>query len=544
MRVIRQIILRLRPGVVFALAFAILSWNVWSVRTADGWLDRVAHFGAQDEATYTSSAIHMILSGDWMTPTLLGRWIFEKPPLVMWLSGASMALFGIGPLASRLPALAAGALIVSLCFGIAARLRSPAAGLACALLALSNQVLFTLSRRNMTDILLAAAVVAALAALAANPRLDRRRFQFLFALSIAAGILAKSVAGLLPAAGAALFALAWGGPARLRLCYKYSLLATAGLVLASPWFVYNLAAHTQWFLADSGMQIFSTGLKRYQTSSENHLAFYVVRLACAAPAALLLFVLGLPSLLAGFRRREPAALLLASFLIALAAALAAFHFHSEQYLTPLMPVLILAAAIYSPLSRLRPSPAVIAALAAVFILKAAAPDRPWGISFGAEGVVPSAATLSAYCAERRANALYILAVDDEFYALALPIPRLRYGWLDPEGHIAELRPYLAWLGIAQPVHGEASRAVYSARLREWGFPSDDPIGTALIARSLAEFASFVRAHPEADFLIPPQLAAMLPPDNPHILRARGPGYVLLESRVRQDAGPARWTCSM
>lgn len=535
---------RVQLGAILAVAFAILSWNVWSVRTADGWLDRVARFGAQDEATYTSSAIHMILSGDWMTPTLLGRWIFEKPPLVMWLSGASMTLFGIRPFASRIPALIAGALIVCVCFTVAARLRSRAAGLVCALLAISNQVLFTLSRRNMTDILLAAAVLIALAVLAADPRLDRLRSKIIFVLSIAAGILAKSIGGLLPAVAAVLFAAAWGGPARLRLCCKFALLAGGAVILASPWFVYNLAAHTQWFLADTGMQIFSTGLSRYQTSSEDHLAFYLVRLAYAAPAALLLFVSGLPALVAGLRRREPAALLLASFLVVLAAALAAFHFHSEQYLAPVMPVIVLTAAVYSPLTSSRPAPAVIAALAVVFILKTANPDRPWGISFGPDRTVPSAEALSAYCEERRANALYILAVDDEFYALALPIPRLRYGWLDPEGHIPELRPYLVWLGVVQPVNGGADTTVYSARLRNWGFPSDDPVGTALTARSIAEFAPFILAHPEADSLIPPQLAAMLPPDDPHILRATGPGYVLLESRLRQDAGPARWTCRM
>ncbi len=535
---------RFRLGAIFVVAFGVLSWNVWSVRTANGWLDRVAHFGAQDEATYTSSAIHMILTGDWMTPTLLGRWIFEKPPLVMWLSAASMMLFGIGPFASRIPALAAGALIVCLCFAIAGFLRSRSAGLICALLAISNQVLFTLSRRNMTDILLAAAVLTALATLVADPQLDRRRSQVLFGVCIAAGILAKSIGGLLPAAAALLFTGGSGEPGRVRRCWKVAVVTAAGVFLASPWFVYNLFTHTEWFLADTGMQIFSTGLRRYQTSSENHLTFYLVRLLYAAPAALLLFVSGVPALISGLRRRDPAALLLTSFLVVLAAALAAFHFHSEQYLTPVMPVIVLTAAVYSPLARSSPAPALIAALAVVFVVKAANPDRPWGMSIGPENTVPSAAALSAYCEERRANALYILAVDDEFYALALPIPRLRYGWLDPEGHIPELRPYLAWLGVVHPVNGGANAAVYSARLREWGFPSDDPIGTALTARSVAEFAPFVVAHPEADFLVPAQLQALLPRDDAHLPRASGPGYVLLESPVRQEAGPPRWTCRM
>jgi len=46
------------------------------------------------------------------------------------------------------------------------------------------------------------------------------------------------------------------------------------------------------------------------------------------------------------------------------------------------------------------------------------------------------------------------------------------------------------------------RPVWRARLREWGLYSDDPIATAVVARSRGEVMQLIRSHPEADFLLP------------------------------------------
>ncbi|MBV8819126.1 MAG: hypothetical protein JO022_12265, partial [Acidobacteriaceae bacterium] len=440
--------------------------------------------------------------------------------------------------------LEAGALIAALCYVVASRLRSPAAGVIAALLTIGNQVLFTMSRRNMTDILLAAAVTTVVAILADDPFLERRRSRMAFVVAIAAGILAKSIAGLLPAVAAFVFVAVVGGNNWMRRCLRIAVLSIAGIALASPWFVYNFVAHREWFLADTGMQILSTGLRRYQTSGENHFAFYVVRLVCAAPASLVLLVAGLPRLFGSVRRREPTALLISCFLAVLVGALAVFHFHSEQYLTPVMPVVILAAVLFSPLASRRVAVPVLASLLIVFVIKASNPDRVWGISFRQDATVISGQTLSSYCEESRANPLYIIGVDDEFYALALPLAQPRYGWLDPADNIPQLRPYLVWLGIVQPVAATPDVALYGARLRQWGFPSDEPLGTALTAPSLAAFAPFVSSHPSADFLIAPELRPLLPANDTHVLRSTGPGFVLLESRDRRPAGPPAWTCAM
>ena len=56
---------------VFAIAFLALSWNIWNVGIASGYIDSVKKLGAQDESVYTREAIHMATRGDWIAKGLL-----------------------------------------------------------------------------------------------------------------------------------------------------------------------------------------------------------------------------------------------------------------------------------------------------------------------------------------------------------------------------------------------------------------------------------------------------------------------------------------
>src|SRR5512138_1568680 len=59
-----------------------------------------------DEGRYAEIPREMIATGDWVTPRLNGVKYFEKPPLVYWLTAASIRLFGLSEGAVRLvPAL-------------------------------------------------------------------------------------------------------------------------------------------------------------------------------------------------------------------------------------------------------------------------------------------------------------------------------------------------------------------------------------------------------------------------------------------------------
>lgn len=528
---------------VFAIAFVVFSFNLWNISIASGWIDPFQHTGAQDEAAYTHSAIQMIEKGDWLNPMLLGRYVFEKPPLLTWMSAVSMKTLGIGSFTARIPAVLAGALIATICFAIGRTTRSTLAGIAAALLCISNQLLFTMSRHNMTDIVLTAAAVTALAALIWDPALVRRGPCLTFTLAIAAGILTKSIAGLLPALAALLFAaLVTRRPMpQLR---RTALLTGAAIALVSPWFLYEMVAHRQWFLADLYFQIIMVGLDSQQSSLAGRLYFYLFRFCYAGPLTLLLGLTAVPALVTGARRRDPVSLLLSCFLVVLGAALLSFRYESETYLTPVLPIVILISVIGSPFLTNPARVPICAAILIAFVIKLANPEKPWGLSYKGGSTVRSTAILSSYCEERRANGLYILDVEDQFYALALPLARVRYGWVDPSQDIPKTRPHLSYLGIVQDTAARYDTGLYAARLRDWGLNSLEPLGTAISGRTIDDLVALVLTHPESDFLVSPAIAARLGVRQAHEIRSSTSDSVLLQSRISHSAAPAGWTCGM
>ncbi len=56
-----------------------------------------------DEGHYSQVAMQMVARGDWVTPYDNGVRFLEKPPLMYWLTAASLRLFGINEFALRLP---------------------------------------------------------------------------------------------------------------------------------------------------------------------------------------------------------------------------------------------------------------------------------------------------------------------------------------------------------------------------------------------------------------------------------------------------------
>lgn len=534
---------RAELAAVFLAAFLAFSFGLWDSGIASGWIDPVLRLGAQDESVYTHEAIGMVTRGGWMTPMLSGRYSFEKPPLLMWLSALSMKVFGIGRFTARLPAVLAGALAAMLVFAVVRAARSSLAGAAAALLVISNQLLFTLSRHNMTDILLAAAVLGALVAQALDTSLSGRRSQIAFTLAVTAGILTKSLAGLLPVAAAFLFACVSTKHRRLRL-RRTALLSCLALLAASPWFLYHLAVHREWLLADLAFQIFTVGVNPHQTSPEHHVWFYIVRLLYSSPVAVGLGISGVVVWAAALRRCDDIVTLLTCYLAVLAGSLLAFRFHSQQYLTPLIPVIILIAAVCSPLLNRRVAAPVLAVIAAAFLIKTANPERAWGISYRPGNTVTAARALSSYCSERRGNDLFIMGVSDEFYALSLPLKRVRYGWIDPSGIASKTRPHLFYLGVVQDVRLPGETAVYASRLRSWGLDSTEPLGSGLVARTAEELAAIIPRHGHADFLISKEIVERMPSLSTHEIRRVGPGYVFLYSREPAQAHAPGWTCAM
>jgi hypothetical protein len=524
---------------VFAISFLALAWNVWNAGIASGYIDSVKKLGAQDESVYTREAIHFATRGNWLTMTYLDRFVLFKPPLLMWLSGISAKVVGISPFGLRLPSLLAGALVCLLVFMMSKR-----AGWAAVVLLVSDRLFHTLARVNMTDIILCACLVAAFYWFWKDPTLTQPGPFWGFSVSCALAILAKSIAGLLPFAVGVVFLVCFRGSGKPRVWR----LVQAGLVAAAialPWHLYQLLAHYNWFLAEYlGVQLLAFGGRPPQTSQENQIVFYTTRLWLSDPVLMILALAAIP---VWFRKRsEPLAVLLFAWFVVFAGAMMIFQYRSVQYMLPLIPMLVLAAAAYCPLLERR---AAVVALCAVFAVKAASADQTWGNSFASGTNLALARPLSDYCELQRPNDLIVLDSGDEFYSSVLPITRVRYGWADPNDSYLLLEPHLRYLGIllqpAEFLDLPAKYDVYRQRLREWGVNSDRSIGTAIGAHTIAGFKPIIVARPGSDFLLPRNL---IPSEAlaTHDIREAADGRVFLISKQPSQeiwVGP-RWTCRM
>jgi len=72
-----------------------------------------------DEGKHAVTSKEMVLSGDWITPTLYGENFYDKPILFNWLAALSFLVFGFTEFAARFPAaiLGLGCVVVTYLLG-------------------------------------------------------------------------------------------------------------------------------------------------------------------------------------------------------------------------------------------------------------------------------------------------------------------------------------------------------------------------------------------------------------------------------------------
>lgn len=538
--------MRLAFAIAAAIALVTLVPRAARVGLAGDYVDPVSRVTAQDEALYANTSIHMAREGGWLTPMFMGRFAFYKPPLLYWLSGAAAWIGGITTLALRFPVMLIAALAAGLLFLWAAEMGGwPAGALALALL-VSNHLWHVLSSMAMTDGLLTAFLIAALYALYCDPWLESKAGLWGFAAAGAASVLTKGVAGVLPLAVLGLYWVV--APRRHRPQLVRVILAGAlAMALAAPWFVYQLAAHGKWFRTEQlSLEILGYGAGAPpQTSVENPLAFYGMRLALTDPMLVAAALVAVPGLIAALRRRTPDAVLLGCWLLVSAVGVLGWQYRNIAYLLPMVPALALTAAAYGPLVHRSAPKAVLVVAIALVAAKAATPNAPWGISFRKGTVQPLAAALQNYCSLARANTLVVVGLDDDLYAAALPIS-VRYALVG--GSPVGAGPYamdFRGMGIIvsgdQFKHLEQWTPVFRRRLHEWGLDSTLPLATLILVSSGDDLAEIVRAHPSVDFLIPGRYRAVI--DAEHRAVPAAPDHWLLLGRSQGDTVPA-WTCRM
>ena len=484
--------IRLKVAVFLtALALVVLvqlGFNVQRVGLAEAYIDPIAHIPAQDEAVYSSTALHMAESGGWLTPVFLGRYAFYKPPLLYWAAALSVKLFGASPLGLRVPSLLAGAGVALLLFTWIWRAHSLAAALSATLLLITDRIFFTLARLTLTDMILLLWMIIALYCLYRDPGLTTWRSRWIFGSAVGAGIMTKGVAGFLP-----LMILVGAGRIGLR---GFVQVCGVGALIAAPWHLYQLAVHTRWFWAEYILtEHFTWALAApSQSTQENQLLYYAKRLVLLDPVLCVAALAGIP-----FAIRSRNRLLLVWFGVVIL-ALFAFGYRNTSYLLLLIPPLCLLAA-----GALRSwyTTALVAALACIKLTML--PYQP-------EHPLPSVEALKTYAALGRPRDLILVAPDDQFVSSTLSLRHIRYCFLDVNPDPPPLPLDFRFLGITLtvPEFNDLARLapVFTQRLADFGLPSPQPVGTVILARSGKELITLIAAHPQSDFSVPTGLGPL------------------------------------
>lgn len=207
-----------------------------------------------DERFYTDAVIGMTQSGNYLAPTYSdGSLRFKKPILSYWVVLLSYGALGINYMASRLPFLVAGTLVVWLTYhlGLILVRRRPEALVAAAVMASNLTVLHT-SVRSTPDMLLTLWITISMVGFA---RLifhgSRALLDFCLAyMGVALAVATKGLFGVLPLLFA--FGYVWRvKPAGMRvrdLIHGPALLAAIPVAVA--WFVWAFFQHGETAAAD------------------------------------------------------------------------------------------------------------------------------------------------------------------------------------------------------------------------------------------------------------------------------------------------------
>jgi 4-amino-4-deoxy-L-arabinose transferase-like glycosyltransferase len=203
-----------------------------------------------DEARYAEIPREMVASGDWVTPRLDGVVYFEKPPLVYWVTAASLTLFGPDETAMRAgPALFA-LLGVLATYAAARRLHGRTAGLVAATVLATSTLYFALGRILILDmavsVLMSTALFCFILGVREAPGARRRWLFYGLYASMALATLAKGLIGFL-VTGAVMFTwlLLFNQWHRLRPLYLPTG-AALFLALAAPWHLLAALHNETW----------------------------------------------------------------------------------------------------------------------------------------------------------------------------------------------------------------------------------------------------------------------------------------------------------
>lgn len=203
-----------------------------------------------DEPFYAMTAKEMLQSGQWGTPLLFGRRLFEKPPLTYWLIEVFYKLFGVNEWAARLPMALAGTLTVLCTYFLAKILfKRSGAALLCSLILATGAEFIILSRTVLTDMIFTFFVTACFLffyIFYLNPA--KKWAALCFFASMAMGFLTKGPLGALIPAGGILFFLISGKQTGFVKRLPWLTGIPLFLALGGFWYFWMIKIHGTYFL--------------------------------------------------------------------------------------------------------------------------------------------------------------------------------------------------------------------------------------------------------------------------------------------------------
>lgn len=247
----------------------------------------------------------MLVRGDFITPYYYGAPLFHIPALSYWLIIASYKLFGVSLFSARIPAVVAGACLVSITALAAGRLIGPWAAVFAALVLGTGFGFAQMASTSMCDMLLALFDVVALVSLfcilefaQSNQNKQRQKRQkticaILAGCAIGAGILTKGpVALVLPAGCVLSYAILCSIACRSKdslvtLLKQLPQIALPALLIGVPWYLVayqaNGVAALSAFLIHENLQRFTgsekmLGVFRYSDCfAFTHPQYYMIK---------------------------------------------------------------------------------------------------------------------------------------------------------------------------------------------------------------------------------------------------------------------------
>jgi hypothetical protein len=230
-------------------------------------------------------------------------------------------------------------------------------------------------------------------------------------------------------------------------------------------------------------------------------------------------------------RKNPGTLLAWCWTVVVSAALVAFQARNLPYLAFLLPALcVLAGLALAKLEARSQNLALIAVLCVCF-------GKMW-FAEGTSAIRSDSPALAGAKAARqyyefgRDTELFIMNPDDEFYSATIPLPRVRYGFIDPQGALAKSSAFYASLGIILTTDQFLSLdpAPYLAKFRELGADGTRAIGTTILLQSPEDVARLAENFPRADFSIPAEWITGIPIPATHDVRPLSRDRVFFFSR--------------